>query len=272
MSILDEINEATNATPNQASYQVNLPDFYGPMDLLLNLIEQEELEITEISLAHVTNQYLSYVTTLQELIPDHLTDFLVVASKLLLIKSQVLLPKPPLSIIDEEEDETDDLVQQLKDYKRFKQLAQDLQALESRGQRSFVRLATPPKIEPKLEFGQAKVTDLLTAVRRALTVTPEQPDVDTVVSRQEVTIGDQINMIRTRLDISHNLRFDELLAESRSRVEVIVTLLAVLELTKRRFIDVKQEINFGGITLIKQEGTALSEGEWSELESLTEIS
>ena len=123
------------------------------------------MEITKISLAHVTDQYLGYVTTLQEISPDNLTDFLVIASKLIFIKSMVLLPRPPASIVDDEEDETDALVEQLREYKRFKQLAQDMQTLEDKGQRTFVRLATPLRIEPKLKPGDGSVIVLLTAVR-----------------------------------------------------------------------------------------------------------
>jgi segregation and condensation protein A len=174
-------------------YHVELPEFYGPMDLLLSLIEREELEITEIALARVTDQFLAYVASMKELTPDDLTDFLVLASKLILIKSQVLLPRPPASIIDDDDEaETDDLVQQLKDYKRFKQLAGELGSIETAGQRNYIRIAAPPKIEPKLIPGDVSLADLLTAVRRALAVKPAQPDVDTVVKRQIVTIGQQI--------------------------------------------------------------------------------
>ena len=270
MSILDELDASTESDDDR--YRVALPDFYGPMDLLLDLIEREELEITQISLAQVTDQFLAYVTTLKEINPDNLTDFLVVASKLLVLKSKMLLPKPPPSIIEDEEGEIDDLVQQLRDYKRFKTLAQDLQAIESLGQRNFVRLTAPLKIEPKLQPGEGNVLNLLTAVRQALTIKPEQPDVATVVSRQEITIGQQINHIRTRFQDYQQLSFQDLLTEARTRVEVIVTFLAVLELLKRRLVDVDQTINFGQITLVRL-AEAESDGEdWSSLESMTEMS
>jgi segregation and condensation protein A len=255
------------------AYQVQLPDFYGPMDLLLSLIEQEELEITEISLAQVTDQYLAYVADMQELTPDDLTDFLVLASRLILLKSQVLLPRPPASIIDdEEEDETDDLVQQLKDYKRFKLLAQSLGEIESSGQHSFIRIAPPPKIEPRLIPGEVSIKQLLRAVRRALAVKPEQPDVGTVVKRQMVTIGQQINRIRGRLNEEAMVPFGELLADSHSRIEVIVTLLALLELAKRRVLTLDQSQNFGEITVSKLAEAALSDADWSELSDLTDMS
>jgi len=254
-------------------YHVQLPDFFGPMDLLLALIEQEELEITAISLAQITDQYLAYLNTLQHLTPDTLTDFLVVAARLLLLKSQVLLPKPPPSILaDEEESETDDLVQQLKDYKRFKALAAELNRLQTEGGRSFVRLAPPPKIEPRLELGDVTLDDLLSAARRALAVKPEPPGVDAVVAREVVTIGGQINLIRRSLQTGRRITFFNLLRNARSRVEVIVTLLAVLELVKRQVIDVEQREEFGDIQLIQREDVSLSEEDWNALTQMEDVS
>jgi segregation and condensation protein A len=270
MSILDELNATTNADDER--YQVALPDFYGPMDLLLDLIEREELEITRISLAQVTDQFLDYVTTLKEINADNLTDFLVVASKLLVLKSKMLLPKPPPGIIEDEEAETDDLVQQLRDYKRFKTLAQELHSIEALGRRNFVRLTSPLKIEPKLQPGEGNILTLLAAVRQALTIKPEQPNVTTVVSRQEITIGQQINHIRARLQEHQQLSFEDLLTEARTRVEVIVTFLAVLELLKRRLVEVEQTANFGQIILFRLEEAISYEEDWSSLENMTELS
>ena len=269
MSVLEQL-----APPETEAdgYQVTLPDFYGPMDLLLELIEQEEMEITEISLAQVTDQYLAYVSDLKAISPDNLTDFLVVASKLLFIKSQVLLPRPPPSIIETEIDDTDDLVQQLRDYKRFKQLAQDLLTLETQGYHTYIRVATPPKPEPTLHPGEGNIHALLVAARRALTIKPEQPDVGLVVSRPEVTIGQQINKIRTQFQERSQLPFVELFTTTRSRVEVIVTFLAVLELLKRRLIDIQQEVSFGDIMLLKLAQADLNTNSWSELETLLDLS
>ena len=272
MSILKQIDEAGKPQSGEAGYQVTLPAFYGPMDLLLDLIEREELEITEISLAQITDQYLSYVNRLKEITPDTLTDFLAVASRLLLLKSQVLLPSPPTSIAEEERGETDDLVQQLLDYKRFKELAQTLHQLEAQGERNFIRVAGPTVVEPKLQAGGGNVTHLLAAVRRALAVKPEEPEVDQVVSRQEISIGDRINTIRHQFSSRDQVAFSELLTEAGNRVEVIVTLLAVLELLKHRFINAEQPDKFGHITLTKLTHQTLSTDDWLALESMTELS
>jgi len=270
---MTEITVVQETDPN--AYTVDLPNFEGPLDLLLSLIEKEEMDITKISLARVTDQYLAYLEVLQQVNPDELTDFLVVAAKLLLIKSQVLLPRPPPSIIEEEEEDVgDELARQLLMYKQFKEIANELKTLEETGQRNFIRLTyIPPKIEPKLTPGDVTIEQLLQAAIEALTIKPEDPDVDEVVSRITVTIGQQMNHIRQTLTAQKRVSFTKLLSENRNRVEIIVTLLAVLELIKRRVVIVQQDAAFADL-LISPNDTApeLSETEWEELSGLTEVS
>ena len=256
-----------------ATYQVELPDFQGPLDLLLTLIEQEELDITAIALAHVTDQYLAYLDILQKIDPDELADFLVVAAKLILIKSQVLLPRPPPSLIEaEEEDVGDELTRQLLVYKQFKKMAVQLQEIEAEWRRNFVRTAPPPKIETRLIDGTGNLEALLRAARCALAVKPPDPDVDEVVSRHIVTIGQQMAHIRQKLNTGQRLTFQELLSQNLSRLEVIVTLLAVLELIKRRVIYMEQFDLFGDIIIYKNNDVPeLTESEWAELAGLTEV-
>src|SRR5512136_316516 len=119
--------------PQPASYQVALPVFEGPLDLLLHLIEREELDITQVSLAQVTQQFLDYVTQASIQDPDRLVDFLVVAAKLLLIKSRALLPRPPTAALRAEEDIEHDLVQQLLEYRKFREAAGWLGSLQALG-------------------------------------------------------------------------------------------------------------------------------------------
>lgn len=261
-------------TDNTLPYQVDLPDFQGPLDLLLNLIEQEELDITKISLAYVTDQYLAYLNILREVDPDELTDFLVVAAKLIVIKSEALLPRPPASMLDEEEEDVgDELARQLLAYKQYKKIAARLQEVEASGRRNFIRLAPPIKIEPKLVPGEISLDTLLQAARNALAIKPPDPVVDEVISRQVVTIGQQMAHIRHELNANRTVNFQGLLAQSRSRIEVIVTLLAVLELIKRRIIRVEQMELFGEIVIRKNERIPdLSESEWAELTELMDVS
>jgi segregation and condensation protein A len=257
------------------AYRVELPDFEGPMDLLLALIEREELDITKISLARVTDQYLAYLEVLREVNPDELTDFLIVAAKLILIKSEMLLPRPPPSIIeDEEEDVGDELARQLLLYKKFKEIAGQLKETEDRGQRNFVRVITSaPKIKPKLIPGTINLEEFLQAALDALAIKPPEPDVDEVVSPEVVTIGQQMAHIRQKITTRGSVNFQTLLGQSHNRLEVIVTLLAVLELIKRRLVKVEQADLFGDIVISQSEiSPELTEVEWEELTGLTEVS
>lgn len=260
---------------NANGYTVELPDFEGPLDLLLSLIEREELDITKISLARVTDQYLAYLEVLKQVNPDELADFLMVAAKLVLIKSEVLLPRPPPSVVEEEEEDVgDELARQLRLYKQFKEIANYLREIEAKGERNFVRLTyVAPKIEPKLIPDSITLEQLRAAARNALTIKPPDPDVDEVVSRELVTIGQQMAHIRQALETFGVVGFHQLLSAQKNRIEVIVTLLAVLEMIKRRVIKVEQPSPFGDLEIYKNEtAPELTKAEWEEIAELTEVS
>ena len=230
-------------------FQVKLPDFEGPLDLLLYLIEREELDITKVSLAIVTGTYLEYIHLLGKLQVDQVADFLVIAAKLLLIKSQALLPRPPSIAPEGEEDVGDDLVRQLLLYKQYKQVAQTLAEREAAGLHTYVRLAPPPKIDAKLDLAGISIDDLLLAVRAALDVEKPAPAVGTVVKPFTLTIRDQMGLIERTLQHRPQISFKRMLADARDRVEIIVTFLAVLELLRRRKIQVLQDQIFGDIVI-----------------------
>ncbi len=230
-------------------YKVQLPVFEGPLDLLLRLIEQEELDITTVALAQVADQYLAHLAELEERQARDLSDFLVVAAKLLLIKSEALLPRPPSSTPEAEAEDTgDQLVQQLLIYKRFKSIANLLHEREKQGLHSYIRLAPLPERDPQLDIGDATIQDLLRVAQEALDVV-NGPPVGEVVSPVTVTIDEQIELIKQKLSQRRQIRFRQLLSPATTRVEIIVTLLAVLELIKQDQITVKQEKLFGAIIL-----------------------
>jgi segregation and condensation protein A len=250
-------NTAKQTKPEAQSYQVQLPVFEGPLDLLLHLIEREELDITKVALAQVTDQYLAYLGILKEIEAEVLTDFLVVAAKLLLIKSQALLPKTPPGIQEEEEEDIGaELARQLRVYKQFKMVAKLLSQREADGLRNFVRVALPPKLEPRLSLDDVTLDDLVLAVRQALEVRPPDPDVSEVVPPMAVTIGQQMTLIQSELSRHKQVNFLHLLSRAASRVEIIVTFLAVLELIKRYAIEVRQEASFGDIVILRKQSMA----------------
>ena len=238
-----------NVKDKEQNYRVSLPVFEGPLDLLLNLIEREELDITTISLARVADQYLAYMSTIEEVGPANLAEFLVVAAKLVLIKSQALLPRPKRPAAEGDLDVGEELAEQLRQYRQFKLAAKQLQERLDHGLRTFIRLAPPPKIEPQLDLSDVEISDLLAAVREALQIELPAPSVDRVISRRTITIQEQMGLIRNKLVEHEQVIFQELLAKAGGRVEIAVTLLATLELIKRHEVRVYQERRFGKIVI-----------------------
>jgi len=232
-------------------YEVKLAVFEGPLDLLLHLIEREELDITRVSLAQVTDQYLEYLSLLEEINAEILADFLVVAAKLLLIKSEMLLPRPPgVPGEEEEEDVGDELARQLIEYKKFKEAALELRQREEMGLRAYVRVAPLPKLDRPLELGDVSLADLVEAVQRALDVRPPLPSVSGVVTPFTITVAEKMAFIEEILERQRQVSFNRLLAQAASRLEIIVTLMAVLELIKLKGIEVQQECLFGEIVVL----------------------
>lgn len=229
-------------------FPVDLPVYQGPLDLLLQLIEREELDITKIALAQVTDQYLSHVRQLeQQSLPD-IADFLIIAARLILIKSEALLPRPP-ERAPGEEDPADELARQLILYKKYKELANILRQREEAGLRTFIRTAAPPQVEPKLDLSNLTPHDLRQALTRALARRPDTPTVSSVVAPSQITIRDKIRQVQLILRTEGRARFFDLLKAAQSRVEIMVTFLAILELVKQRRVVAVQEIIFGDIVV-----------------------
>jgi segregation and condensation protein A len=231
-------------------YRVRLKVFEGPLDLLLHLIEKQELDITTVSLAVVTDQYLEYIARLERVSVEDLADFLVVAARLLLIKSRALLPSPPLSEAEEEEDLGADLVRRLKEYRKFKQAAQLLREREESGLRAYLRVAPPPRLERKLDMTGLSVDELVSAVREALLLRPAPVLSDEVVAPITVSISHMIQRIESLLVQERSFSFNRLLQSAASRTELIVTFLAVLELIKAQRVWARQERLFGEILIL----------------------
>ncbi len=230
-------------------YEIRLPVFEGPLDLLLRLIEREELDVTAVALAKVTDQYLERLAKLEQRDARDLADFLVVAAKLVLIKSAALLPSPAGSGPEDEGDEVgSDLVRQLRVYRQFKEVASLLQDRERRGWHSYVRLVPSRRLEPEPNLDQVTIEDLLSLAQDALKVT-SGPPVGDVVSPVKVTIEEQIDRIEHQLSRQPSIAFRALLSQATTRLEVIVTLLAVLELIKQDRVRVRQGTLFGEIVI-----------------------
>lgn len=240
-------------------YTFQLPEFEGPLDVLLRLIEREELDITAIALAQVADQYLAHVRAMSSPDPAAMSAFLVLAARLLLIKSRALVARPPAQRATpggDEQDDAETLARQLREYQRYKQAASLLGAWQAQGHRSYQRTAPPPLPDippPRLE---ATLDELIRAVQRRLSLqqTQQMPIVAVPVPKQ-VTVQEMAERIRGRLRTQEWVDFRDVLSLATGREEVVVALWAVLEMFKRQALVVQQAELFGPIMIGR--GTAL---------------
>lgn len=235
-----------------SQYQIDLPVFTGPLDLLLHLIERQELDITAVSLVQVTAQYLEQIEQMKENRMEQLIDFLVVAARLVLIKSRALLPQTNVLIEEEEEEEdpAEALIRQLRQYKRFKTAAAWLSQREADGLRTYLRVAPPPRLEGRLDMSGISVETLMTAVLEALARATDKEESVALVQPRRITIESQITKLRHRVKNGGRVQFGELLTKAATRIEISITLLAVLELIKRHEVIAVQPDLFGPIDIV----------------------
>ncbi len=235
-------------------YQLTLPTFEGPLDLLLHLIEREELDITNIALVSVTDQYMAYLHSSDQINLDALADFITIGAKLLLLKSRALLPRPRADEPggEAEEDDADDLTRQLIEYKLFKEAAGRLRDIEVAGLHSYPRIAPPPEMAPPTGLDGVTLNLLQEMVLTALTRQPQHEPVQ-VIHRNKVTVREKIELIRERLALHGRVSFRSVIDECRTRMEIIVSFIAVLELIKSRVLDALQDAAFADIVLVPTE-------------------
>ncbi len=244
-------------------YTVHTPVYEGPLDLLLDLIERAELEITTISLAMVTDQYLAYIHKFSQVAAEQISAFLVIAAKLLQIKSEALLPRPPTRETGEE-DPGEALARQLRIYKRFKEVAGWLETRAEQNLRTYLRIAPPPKVEGRLDLSDINITDLIMAAEMIFSQEQEKAALGTVIAPPKITIREKIALIAKILKSSHSTTFSTLIGQKNTRLEVVVTFLALLELVKRYHVSAQQEQVFGDIQI--QPLVAFDEAEQIDIE------
>lgn len=242
----------SSLTYQARKYTVTTPIYEGPLDLLLQLIERAELDITKLALAQVTDQYLEYLHSLEEYAPAEVSAFLVIAARLLQIKSNALLPHPP--VYDElEEDPGEALAQQLRNYKRYKEIAGMLAQRGEQGFRTYLRIFSPLQLVTWIDFGDLDLTQFVMAAQIVFIRDEFRTTLNNVVPAPKMTIREKINLIRAILSNQEKATFQVLLNRTHSRVDVVVTFLAVLELAKRHILRVTQQVLFGEIILESEE-------------------
>ena len=231
-------------------YAIKLDIFEGPLDLLLYLIKKNEIDIYNIPVALITEQYLQYLNIIKSLNLDLAGEYLVMAATLIHIKSKMLLPVPEEPSDEESEDDPrQELVKQLLEYQSFKEAAADLERRPLLERDVFKRTAPPEEIEkPETEdeeLIEVSIFELIEAFHHLVSRIDKKDLLE--IDLEKMSIADIINDVMERLTREKNLTFDELLGEKKSRRNIIYTFLAILELIKMKMIKAYQTSAFGVI-------------------------
>jgi segregation and condensation protein A len=254
-----------NDAQGNATYRVTLPEFEGPLDLLLHLCQTHELDILNISIAFIAEKYIEYLEVMQNMSVEVAADYLVMAAHLAYLKSRELVPSPePLEASEDGEDPIDpreELIRRLLQYQKYKNAAENLGNRPIEGRNVFVRGVV---LEPDSEAGLAEhsVWKLLEHWAQVLDKAKPQYTHDVVIDR--ISITDRINQIVDLLESGEGMvRFEDLLGENLPEAElrhkVVVSLLAVLELARLRVVRILQQLDTGSFFLAQTDGANLAD-------------
>lgn len=218
-------------------YKIKLEQFQGPLDLLLQLIEQEKMDISQVALAKVTDQYLAYLEQAQDISATELADFLVIATKLLVIKSKALLPQ----LADEEEDSAEQLEAQLKMYRDYLAATKLVEEIIGRQRFCFSRERLAVKLEPVFSpppnLAPLELADIFIAILGRIDYIVNLPQ---KIMEKTVSLKEAVADIRQKLSQFKKMNFQNVLLTAQSRVEVVVCFMALLELIKSGEVAVNQ--------------------------------
>lgn len=237
------------------AYEVALSAFQGPLDLLLHLIEKAELDIKDIFISQITQQYLAYMGQVDALDMDTASEFLSMAATLLYIKSRSLLPRPPREGEPEEEDPALLLITQLREYKAFKQASVQLEECFKRADGRFTKL--PDELltgEPQVQWDSGVPEELYAAFCRLLQRTREDATARPLqqVQGERYTVRRESRRLRQLLRQQPTLRFEELFEAGAPRLQMIVVFMALLEMISRGEAAMRQSAPFAPITIVAQ--------------------
>jgi segregation and condensation protein A len=234
---------------------VKVEKFEGPLGLLLKIIEKEEMDITQICLAGIADQFVNYIrsSNKNEIDPEEMADFLVVAAKLLLIKSKALLPY----LLPDEEEDIEELEQQLKMYKEFVEAAGKIEKMLGKKKFMFARefnrkvvLATTKSFSPPKKI---ESRDMALAFEALLTRIQPAEKIEEDTIEDEINIDDRIDSLKEQLIKKITISFNKVMANSKNKTEIIVNFLAMLEMMRQREVNLSQDHMFGDITINKKD-------------------
>ena len=228
-------------------------DFEGPLDLLLHLVKVSKIEISDIKLVDITNQYIDYLKKMEEMNLDVASEYLVLASELIEMKSRYLLPKPP-KVEEEsqyEEDPEEELKKRLLEYQKYKESTSIFKDLEVNRGSYYTKAPERRNIytNEKLENnGEVTPNDLLLALEKLLERKEYTKPINTKITKKELSVSERVNKIRSILKKEKTVEFSSLF-EYLTRPYIVVTFLSILEMAKDKEITLKQDKNFGNILL-----------------------
>ncbi len=236
----------------ETDYKVRLEIFEGPLDLLLYLIKRDEIDIYDISLERITRQYLEYLQAFKELNIDVAGEFVVMAANLIYWKSRSLLPvdqQPPEEDVDED-DPRWELIRQLIEYKKFKEAAEQLQVRQLEQEKIFSRTGSAPALTSNapLRLGEVGIFQLINAFQVVLKRVEARENLQEIFG-ENFTVSDKIDQILQSVASKTSIRFSSLFAKAASRVEIVVTFLALLELIRLKQVRALQSNPFDEIEI-----------------------
>ena len=235
-------------------YEININEFQGPLDLLLHLIKQSNININEISIEKITKQYLDYIKKMEELNLDIASEYLVMAAELIEIKSASLLPKKEVVDDDFEEDPKEKLINRLLEYEQYKKMTSEFKELEEYRQEIYTREPNnllEYKDDKEIDYG-VDLSDLLNALSKFLEQKEKDLPLNTKITNKEYSVAKRSSEIKSILKKKKKVNFVELF-EVFNKEYIVITFLSILAMTRKQEIEIEQEHNFKNI-IIKEKG------------------
>ncbi len=228
-------------------YDIILDNFTGPMDLLLSLIKKNEMDIMNIKLEVIIDEYLDYIKKMQEMNLDIASSYLVMSGELLEIKSRMLLPRSEDE--KEEEDPKENLIERLILYQKYKDSIESFKELEQERNNYYTKVPSSLEEyqdEKKALIDNVSLDDLVNAFKKFLERVEEEKPLNTKVTKKELSVDDEIKSIKGKLKINKKISFFDLF-EVKNKEHIVVTFLAILEMAKKKELKIYQDDTFGNI-------------------------
>ena len=235
--------------------EVILEAFEGPLDLLLYLIKKQNLDILDVPIADITQQYISYIDMMEALQIELAAEYLVMAAMLAEIKSRMLLPRPVE--VDDEDDPRAELVRRLQEYERFKKAAQNIDELPRVGREVYLTDAELPELEKERPVPEVDLRELLMAFKDAMT--RSEMYTHHMIQREALSVRERMSKVLTMISADGFIDYTQLFTIEEGRRGVVVTILALLELVKEQLIDLVQSEPFAAIHVRAAAGSEESE-------------